>query len=274
MPYPNGDLWVVLVFAVCPIAFSILILSLAMVRMYVSVRAQSWSSNEASSGFGESATIEQAVFRQAVFYTISFYITWPIVLCVYVTGWDFEKKNFGFSVVVALVAPLQGFNNSLVYARRDIAKCLRDFIQNIRDASARPQSASPSSLYGGRDSTRKNYDSMETPGAGSSETPGGHSTESRGDQFMDSQRRYSCEDPSVTIADDGEAVLQREPAKKRDDAFQTPVAGLSTTPLDPSSELADDQILGSRRQHSREDPSATIAEEHDAVLESSMVPEA
>ena len=199
-----------LVFAVVPISLSILIVSLVMVRMYVWVRAQSWSSNERSLGFGGSAKIEQMVFWQALFYTVSFYITWPIVLCVYVTGWDFEKKNFGFSVVVALVAPLQGFNNFLVYARPRIAKCLGHFIERLGlDSIGRRRSDTPneSSILGARYSTRKSYDtpmkSSETP-VRSSETPLSKLGESRDEEFSDFRRRYSSRDfdPSVAIAED------------------------------------------------------------------------
>ena len=130
LPHPSGDLWKVLVFAVVPIGFSILFISLVMMCMYLVVRAQSRASSKWSFRFGQSAKMEKMVFWQALFYTMSFYITWPIVLCVYVTGWDFEKKIFGFSLVVSLVAPLQGFNNSLVYSRPRIAERLGDIFNS------------------------------------------------------------------------------------------------------------------------------------------------
>lgn len=129
-PYSNeltessGDLWTLLVFVVGPVGFSILFISFSMVVMYFVVRAQSRVAKKWSFGFGKGAKMERLVFWQALFYTVSFYITWPVVLLVYVTGWDFEREVYGFAILVSFVSPLQGFNNFLVYTRPRITKKL------------------------------------------------------------------------------------------------------------------------------------------------------
>ncbi|CAB9516177.1 expressed unknown protein [Seminavis robusta] len=114
-PVPHGDLWQVLLFVAIPIGASILSISVTMIGLYWKVREQSQATRRWR--FGGSAKLEKRVFWQALFYTMSFYITWPVVLCVYVTGVDESTENFGFSVLVAFVAPLQGFNNWLVFIR-------------------------------------------------------------------------------------------------------------------------------------------------------------
>ena len=76
--------------------------------------------------------MERLVFWQALFYTISFYVTWPIVFCVYITGWDYSRQVYAFSAMVAFVAPLQGFNNCLVYTRPRIAKKMEEIAGSLR----------------------------------------------------------------------------------------------------------------------------------------------
>lgn len=96
-------------------------------------RKQSKASKKWRIGFGGSAKMEKMVFGQALMYTLSFYLTWPVVLLVYVTGWDYEMNKDGFSIVVATVAPLQGFSNFLVYTRprmTEFAKSVRSSVSH------------------------------------------------------------------------------------------------------------------------------------------------
>jgi hypothetical protein len=114
-PSPEGEMRDALLFVVVPIGLSIVCITFAMLAVYLSVRSKSRASRRWSSG--SSGTLERYVFWQALFYTLSFYMTWPVVFCVYVGGLDARSSRYGFSVLVAFVAPLQGFNNFLVYVR-------------------------------------------------------------------------------------------------------------------------------------------------------------
>lgn len=117
-PVPVGELWVVLLFVVLPVGISILFITTVMFLLYKKVRDQSLAGSRWSMRMSQnSASLDRRVFWQALFYTMSFYITWPVMLCVYVSGWDFDRNIYGFSLLVAFVAPLQGFNNSLAYFR-------------------------------------------------------------------------------------------------------------------------------------------------------------
>ena len=58
----------------------------------------------------------KTVFWQCLFYALAFYITWPILFSVYLASVDLNGP-LGLTLTVAFVAPLQGFNNFLVYIR-------------------------------------------------------------------------------------------------------------------------------------------------------------
>ena len=116
-PPPGNHPWETLVFAVIPVAVSVLLISIFMAVLYIRVRQKSRASNKWRFGFGKENSLERRVFWQAILYTLSFYITWPIWILVYTTGIDFKSENYWFSIIVAFVAPLQGFNNFLVYIR-------------------------------------------------------------------------------------------------------------------------------------------------------------
>jgi hypothetical protein len=196
VPYPSGDLWTVLVFAICPISFSILVITVTMARMYCVVRSKLQSAENV-----ETFRLQKFAFYQCLFYTISFYVTWPIVLCVYITGWDFEKKVYGFSIVVAFVAPLQGCSNGLSYARPRLAKlftrmsqtCFHTFLSRPVRRDVEPND---SSLFGGRNTTRQLPDSFRAKDNNSSTVSGSNMTS------RERHRYHSVMDPSVAIAED------------------------------------------------------------------------
>jgi len=56
--------------------------------------------------------LEYRVLIQFVLYLVSFYITWPILMAGFINPFIYD---FPFWVVLTFVAPLQGFNNALVY---------------------------------------------------------------------------------------------------------------------------------------------------------------
>ena len=88
--------------------------------VYTSVRRHSRVANKWRLGFGKSSQLEQRVFGQALFYSISFYITWPVLLAVYLASVDWA--SYGLAMFVAFVAPLQGMTNFLVYVRPTVMK--------------------------------------------------------------------------------------------------------------------------------------------------------
>ncbi|CAB9503330.1 expressed unknown protein [Seminavis robusta] len=116
-PLPEGELWSVLVFVVLPLGLSILAITASMMTVYCTVRKQSAAAKKWTMGISQASKMEQAVFWQCLFYVMAFYITWPILFSVYLASLDDKVRIFGLSLTVAFVAPLQGFNNFLVYIR-------------------------------------------------------------------------------------------------------------------------------------------------------------
>ncbi|CAB9503332.1 expressed unknown protein [Seminavis robusta] len=121
LPPPEGKLWHVLLFVVIPVALSILAITGFMLLVYCKVRQQSATSRRWTMGVGQASKMEQAVFWQCFLFMLAFYITWPITFSVYLGDIDDKLDNFGLSLTVAFVAPLQGFNNFLVYIRPKLA---------------------------------------------------------------------------------------------------------------------------------------------------------
>ncbi|CAB9503324.1 expressed unknown protein [Seminavis robusta] len=119
---PEGELWAVLVFVVLPLGLSILAITASMMTVYCKVRKQSAAARKWTMGVSKASKLEQAVFWQCLFYVMAFYITWPILFSVYLASLDDKVRIFGLSMLVAFVAPLQGFNNFLVYIRPKLAQ--------------------------------------------------------------------------------------------------------------------------------------------------------
>ena len=166
---------------------------------------------------------------QALFYSLSFYFTWPVVLLVYVTGWDFEKKVYGFSVLVSLVAPLQGFNNMLVYFRPRLVKCLGQYI-----SSRRPTLTSSITDNGGHRSRMRGSNSEAALEESTTEEPS---------QYQG--REYVFSDPSVAIAEDyeiekvrpGDVVSSLEAQSGLDVARKEEIGAVDAEPVGSSTEL-------------------------------------
>jgi len=113
----EGNLWEVLLFVVLPIGFSIAAITASMLVVYCNVRKHSRRAGKwRLSGKAKAATLERQVFWQCVSFALAFYITWPIVITIYLTSADVNGP-LGLTITVAFVAPLQGFSNFLVYIR-------------------------------------------------------------------------------------------------------------------------------------------------------------
>ena len=120
LPPPEGDLWAVLVFVVLPLGISILAITASVLFMYGTVRHRAVKSQKWRLGAGKSS-IEAEVFWQCLFYVLAFYITWPILFSVYLASVDIGGP-LSLTLTVAFVAPLQGFNNFLVFVRPKVKK--------------------------------------------------------------------------------------------------------------------------------------------------------
>lgn len=215
-PVPHGEVWQVMLFAVAPIGASIIVITILMVLVYLGVRKLSRNSRRWRFSSGQSVNMEQQVFYQALFFTLSFYVTWPIVLCVYVTGWDHEKQNFGFAALVAFVAPLQGFNNALVFIRPKLKSpvtygALRNSARNLS-----------SRLFGARGSSNSEAQQPRRSLSFAEDDDGGD-RQSRSKAKSSSGNMRSIlrsMDPSVIIAFDEETIARFTESMGKDESVQ------------------------------------------------------
>ncbi|CAB9504802.1 expressed unknown protein [Seminavis robusta] len=114
-PLPDGEVWVVLVFVVLPLGLSITAITCCLLKVYCNVRQRATSSAQWSIS-GSANTLEKQVFWQCISYMLAFYISWPILFSVYLFSVDVNGP-LGLTLIVAFLAPLQGFMNALVYLR-------------------------------------------------------------------------------------------------------------------------------------------------------------
>eukprot|EP00980_Cylindrotheca_fusiformis_P029422 scaffold23472_cov106-Cylindrotheca_fusiformis.AAC.1 len=77
--------------------------------------------------------LSNAVFWQAVFYMGSFLMAWPIYFYGTLNTWD-EWENYSFWVVFAVLYPLQGFWNAIVYFRPRLFECFRKKVREWKNA--------------------------------------------------------------------------------------------------------------------------------------------
>ena len=121
----EGELWPVLVFVALPLGFSIVAITAAMLVVYWKVRRQSSRAKKWQLSKGSLNELESQVFWQCVYYVLAFYITWPILFSVYLASVDTEGP-LGLTLTVAFFAPLQGFNNFLVFVRPKMIRVARE----------------------------------------------------------------------------------------------------------------------------------------------------
>ncbi|GAX19444.1 hypothetical protein FisN_19Hh016 [Fistulifera solaris] len=127
LPPPDGPAWPVYIFAVIPLAISILSIITSMGFVYYRVRAQAQASQKWSMQRGAPSGLQTRVFYQCLWYVLSFLISWPILFAVYLASIDVNGP-YGFTLIIAMLAPLQGFNNFCVYLRPKLLhwKTVRD----------------------------------------------------------------------------------------------------------------------------------------------------
>jgi len=130
VPPPTGDSWLpTIFFTILPISTVFVGSSVIMLVIYCSVRKQTraamkWSmaaralSNASSSrrriAMTPSQKMERAVQWQAFFYVGAFFVSWPVYMVGLVKS---NSQTYALWVLVALLAPLQGFTNCLIYFR-------------------------------------------------------------------------------------------------------------------------------------------------------------
>ena len=89
-------------------------------------KARKWSmGNKGLKKGGARNVLERTVFYQSIFYVMSFLISWPILFAMYLASVDVDGP-YGLTATIAFVAPLQGFNNFLVYIRPKINQWRRE----------------------------------------------------------------------------------------------------------------------------------------------------
>jgi hypothetical protein len=128
-PPPIEEFWTkFLMFTAIPIAFVIVFTTITMTLVYLKVRKDSRSSNRwrvdgASKKRTTPSALEKDVFHQCVFYLLAFYVSWPILIIA-----SARSAHIGYGLVAAVqtLAPIQGFNNCLVYARPRFVRYLRN----------------------------------------------------------------------------------------------------------------------------------------------------
>jgi hypothetical protein len=113
--------YIICIFFAIPIGISIILITAGMLQVYFKVRRQSRATARYSM---TSPNLERQVFWQCLSYVMAFYITWPIQFTVYVGLLD-EVNRIGFTLLMAFVAPLQGFNNFLVYVRPRVQRYIK-----------------------------------------------------------------------------------------------------------------------------------------------------
>ena len=123
--YKEGELWAVLVFVVLPLGFSIASISAAMLVVYWKVSRQTAKAKKWQLGKGGINQLESQVFWQCLFYALAFYVTWPILFSVYIASVDVGGP-LGLTLTVSFVAPLQGFNNFIVFVRPKVLRLARN----------------------------------------------------------------------------------------------------------------------------------------------------
>jgi hypothetical protein len=134
---PIHERWSSLVFGVVPLGLSIVCITASMIWIYAAVRQTSRQARAWSLTSGASRSLESQVFWQALLYSLSFYITWPILFAVYLWSIDVQFDSFALSCCIALVAPLQGTTDFLVYTRPKVAKALGPGVSWVADQSTR-----------------------------------------------------------------------------------------------------------------------------------------
>ena len=110
--------------------------------VYYRVRAQAHASKKWSLGKGAANGLQTRVFYQCAWYVLSFLISWPILFAVYLASIDVNGP-YGLTLIIAMLAPLQGFNNFCVYLRPKLLHW-----KTVRDKRRKKQKASQAGNVG------------------------------------------------------------------------------------------------------------------------------
>ena len=121
-PTFKEDYVAILLMVVVPIAISIVLIVGQLLVILFSVyrksqTAKRWrlQSGDTSGRPSKMDILLTKTLWQCLFYTLAFSITWPMVFAVYLESVD--MNGYYIALFYAFVAPLQGFNNFLVYVR-------------------------------------------------------------------------------------------------------------------------------------------------------------
>lgn len=162
LPPPQGSAAAMYMFAIVPLGVSILAIITCMGTVYYKVRAQARTSRKWSFGVGSSNSLETRVFYQSLWYVLSFLVSWPILFAMYIASVDEKKESFPLTITLAFLAPLQGFNNCLVYLRPKYNAWLKKREKKRKQSSSVSNGVSHSMTYSSQGSSRQLWRAAQT----------------------------------------------------------------------------------------------------------------
>ena len=127
-PYlKGGEMNDILLLCILPIAIAIVLSMISMCFTYTHVRKTDVASNRWRLGGGSigrtnsanpsTGRMTNAVFWQFSLYVVSFMLTWPVYFAAMLIITRFNMAPYGYWVVLAILTPLQGCWNAIVYFR-------------------------------------------------------------------------------------------------------------------------------------------------------------
>ena len=119
--------WAIAIFAMTPVMLTLVVATGFMGTIVLSVRAKAKKAAKwrqpGDKKKSKSSELEKQVLWQAIFYLGAFYISFPILI---LSNAIADSRRYWLFVLATSIAPLQGFNNCLVYIRPRVLRYLRN----------------------------------------------------------------------------------------------------------------------------------------------------
>ena len=145
LPPLTADQWQVSLFYTVPVCIVLFVLTVVTVVICLFVykkhrRVRKWVVRS-----NRKLSLTRKVFWQSVWYVMAFYLTLPCVLVTFYV--DFKTQHhFWLLVVAAVLAPLQGLMNALIYFKRSGVTKILGCWQKLRFGGCCPSNATTSSV--------------------------------------------------------------------------------------------------------------------------------
>ena len=155
LPPLTSNVWQLSLFYTAPVSLVLVVLTASTAGICHSVYKQQQKARKWKFG-KKSLAITREVFWQSFWYVSAFYVTLPLMLLSYYVPFVYPR-DFWIFVVTAILAPLQGLMNSLVYFQRAklfqkltclsflCRKCKRQQSEEAEKTKKKPKRARPSS---------------------------------------------------------------------------------------------------------------------------------